>query len=321
MARYLHPKTALSRCVDHAMHADSVGTALRGNEQVYVMGAEGSGHHAFNSLQACGPERNSTCWNRSWKLSADEILRLSAQDAQCKETLALAANDDAKFIVLLRDPVDTFGSYLRRFWLAPGLGGVVAAGTGERKNVSIAQLLSEHHAGWAQMSACASALPCDRVLVIAFELLLAYPWQHQHHLAAFLGVGVEHKGLVRWLASLHEASQAPLLNWVLYPEKRPLGSPPPCVYAGKSDHALMAKLAAHADWMHAQMNAHEWEPWQLEHCRGPGARLSVGCFAAWRDATRAWLYARPLDAFPAHPMRPCLRSSWEPDVTDEVREH
>ena len=87
---------------------------------------------------------------------------------------------DSNYVVMLRDPISSFTSSLARFW--------DGCGDTSFDRLTLADDMAEHEQSAAEMDEFVRGLPCDRTLILSYEMLLQFPEMHRASLAAFLNV-------------------------------------------------------------------------------------------------------------------------------------
>ena len=95
----------------------------------------------------------------------------------------------------LRDPVDATISTLGRFWNHK-----------RRRNDTLIKELAAARMGWRHVVECLRALPCERSLILSYELLGLFPHTHAARLAAFLGTSPTDEHMLGWLRSVRPPS-------------------------------------------------------------------------------------------------------------------
>ena len=110
---------------------------------------------------------------RKWRTSA--TISPSSKQKSCASLLA--GRVDMKFIFLLRDPVDATISTLGRFWNGKELA--------RSCNHTIIKELAAARMGWRHSAECLRALPCERSLILSYELLGLFPQAHAARLVGF----------------------------------------------------------------------------------------------------------------------------------------
>jgi hypothetical protein len=119
--------------------------------------------------------------------------------AELADERAFARNSD--YVVVLRDPVQSFASYVRRFW--PGCKGKPRPGT---LSLDEELRLVDHSA--AQLDAFVSNLPCERTLFLSYDLLTRLPWeQHAAALARFVGLEASSPAIRTFFSKVHARRQ------------------------------------------------------------------------------------------------------------------
>ena len=303
----------------------------------WTIGVEGSGHHlieamhpilcngrgfrngstvAVRGLKRCGGQ-SSFPSGSAWRQRA--IISPDSKQKSCASLLAGGA--DSKFIFVLRDPVDATISTLGRFWNHKEM----------RSNDTLIKELAAARMGWRHVAECLRALPCERSLILSYELLGLFPHAHAARLAAFLGTPPTDEHMLGWLRSVRPPSpntaESVRASWEAAAESAsaPTASPYSCsderntVVAGK----LQAEVAL---WHKNDAVWRETRPWIVPSNPFPwpqddGSRVVEppwvrACDAEWADgmalATPAYLAARCLDTF-----RAALRQ-WFYGETDEM---
>lgn len=297
-----------------------------------TLGVEGTGHHMIEtisptmckscpqsvcigkaqprtSLSLCGGRASfpASHWHHK-HMNHDELLQLDRK--LCDRLLGLnsASGRRAKFLVLLRDPLETLKSYLRRFWN----GTHVPSGPGLKLAPDPDMLLVEHYRlGWVHFDKCVRRVPCEHSLFLSYELLTAYPSWHMPPLAAFFGVPPHNPELRSWLGRLRPSGAHPSPK--LHAERVVAPYAAECANLSRGGEELSTKLAAHssASSLTASGSSAPAGGWR-EHCQeGPATSnaTQLRCLRAWHDAAKSRLDAAELklDVFPAHTMSlpPC----------------
>eukprot|EP00966_Prymnesium_polylepis_P046228 1070650-Prymnesium_polylepis.1 len=134
-----------------------------------AIGVEGSGHHVLERMDTslCGGGNPAfhTCGGQysfpsglPWRQNADQAPLMP----NCTNSFV---RPYSKHVVLLRDPIDTAASALRRFWEYSS-------------NDTFSREMEVHKAAWCAMSSCVEQLPCETMLILSYELLVAFPSAH-----------------------------------------------------------------------------------------------------------------------------------------------
>ena len=84
---------------------------------------------------------------------------------------------------MLRDPISSFTSSLARFW--------DGCGDTSFDRLRLADDMDLHEQSAAEMDKFVRGLPCERTLVLSYEMLMQFPEMHRASLAAFLKVQPE----------------------------------------------------------------------------------------------------------------------------------
>uniref|UniRef100_A0A7S4FA32 Sulfotransferase domain-containing protein n=1 Tax=Chrysotila carterae TaxID=13221 RepID=A0A7S4FA32_CHRCT len=304
MSSYIQANSSIANCMQqqHQSHR----TTQAPHTAFDILGAEGAGHHAISSMDGsyfCSIGFNKSIsggcsgsgsfpsfgnWRRGHNIPPTKFM------TPCSTIL----RQYDKYMVILRDPVDTFSSTLRRFWKL------------RHETDTLLGELQAHYEGWKHLSACVRQLPCDRTIFISYELLTSFPDTHASALSTFLGVHAADPKLRAWLQSLHgpgttrevatKAVRAPASGWL------------PC----KISTDLLWKLRnISGTWAHTKgeivLPEQEWVnierpaslvpykgqlPSWAEQCRGGS---DGDCLMAWRSSIRSWFDEHRLDVFPA----------------------
>ena len=251
----------------------------------------------------------------AWRTSA--TISPSSKQKSCASLLAGGA--DSKFIFLLRDPVDATISTLGRFWNHK-----------RRRNDTLIKELAAARMGWRHVVECLRALPCERSLIVSYELLGLFPHTHAARLAAFLGTSPTDEHMLGWLRSVRPPNPNTVgsvrASWeAAVSPSAPTASPYSC--SDKRNTVVAGKLQAEvALWHKNDLAWRETRPWIVPSNPFPwpqddGPRVVEppwmrACDAKSADgtalATPAYLSARCLDAF-----RAALRQ-WFYGETDEM---
>ena len=238
----------------------------------------------------------------AWRKSA--TISPSSKQKSCAS--AFAGRADMKFIFLLRDPVDATISTLGRFWKHK-----------RRRNDTLIKELAAARMGWRHVVECLRALPCERSLIVSYELLGLFPHTYAARLAAFLGTSPTDEHMLGWLRSVRPPNPNTVgsvrASWeAAVSPSAPTASPYSC--SDKRNTVVAGKLQAEvALWHKNDLAWRETRPWIVPSNPFPwpqddGPRVVEppwmrACDAEWADgtalATPAYLAARCLDAFRA----------------------
>lgn len=164
---------------------------------LFNVGLEGSGHHMMLEMDSSLPPQGhggavsfsscSTCKGPyAWRLNAS------------KESFNPYLNNTrtGKFLVLLRDPVDSFHSALRRFWHPE-----------QWPTDTFDKELDELNKSMALMERRLRWISCAKTVFISYELLTHFPDAHVHLFANLLKVNPDHKALQRWFNRLRKRAR------------------------------------------------------------------------------------------------------------------
>lgn len=209
----------------------------------FIVGLEGAGHHMVNSLNESIAGRGS---GRKDSYPNGRRFRIRGDDIGCLPRIKLSRY--SKFMILLRDPVDSFSSALNRFW--------------SPNNYSVdtlAQELDEFRKAVLAMHREIMRIPCAKRLYLPFEWLTHHTKEATNIMAAFLGVSPDDANLLAWASHINQRSHASL-PW-----------PGPFPYPCSSRYARLAeKLVAEGprlprDWAVNASCARVDEP-AIAHC-------------------------------------------------------
>uniref|UniRef100_A0A7S0NSV0 Sulfotransferase domain-containing protein n=1 Tax=Calcidiscus leptoporus TaxID=127549 RepID=A0A7S0NSV0_9EUKA len=335
MADYVPADSRVARCLKSQQRA-TPPYPLSADGILMAMGVEGSGHHvlerginrslchAETSKYRCGRQAS---FPAGFKWRKDSTLD-PAQFMPAKRYCTPRVPANHTFLVLLRNPVDTFSSAFGRFFPMAQYRQLGAAA----ENDTLAHELDAHYQGWLEVATCTSKLPCNRMWFLAYELLFSAPRAHVPMLEALFDVSegnphIEH--FVRPFEKLVAARPAAeaQLQWDSL---------------SKSQRMLVGKLRkltelwseagltwARPSWSYLPAAETEWPlvpqlemPVWVSHCSLAELNASragaegengtrhtlrldpkVSCLLAWRNATARWFYdaSRSLDIFPPPP--------------------
>lgn len=250
-----------------------------------TLGVEGSGHQMIHLLDSslCGNMGyNKTvmgivgyigCGGQEsfpkgfvWRSRGAEPLEMP----QCHNIEQAAP----KYLVLLRDPVDTATSALGRFWDV------------EQHTVdNLARELRAHEQALCAMSKCSQSLPCERTLFLAYELLISFPEAHRLPLSRFLGVAASDPRLQTFL-DIIRTPNAVSTRGVEWRRRHSIAPQPmPCTNVRYAQAARKLHIAS--KYAQVSLSAHQAHPAAKvdEKCGS-----AMECLYDWRHAWRSHVY-------------------------------
>jgi hypothetical protein len=256
------PASSLSRCIKQ--QAAQAPRQMRAGI-FWTIGVEGAGHHMLMAMDTslcpgsdsvfgggCGGEW-SFPFGMIWRAKDDRLPVNPSSPCIIHEArkAAFIKQPTSKFIFLLRDPVDAAMSAMGRFWHARQLGDPAYYHSTRRfYNNTLMGELAATRLGWRKVAQCLDELPCDRSLILSYELLTLFPEAHAPRLAAFLGVSPTDTRLRTWLSRIHSVGDASVTRakWMAAAltanaegDGRASTAPGPCPYNCSSPNTL--KLA------------------------------------------------------------------------------
>ena len=273
------------------------------------LGLEGSGHHLVEQLSPslCGHQHNrqygygcggqysypfcGTCrWQSSiaWRINVTATVynpdlaslahtrRPYSSPTAFPSFVGMKLKPPGKFVVLVRDPVDTLSSALRRYWNA-----TYEADTLDRELTVFDESLHE-------LSAQVDALPCSRTFFLAYELLTRFPQEHAAALAAFLSVPATDALLQRFVTETikpRDAAKQARQAWESRSVLVPSAGEDECDHDGELARKLLEEAASAS---RERRSSAVLEGWPTPEClREPPDALA--CLAAFRRAVTARL--------------------------------
>mmetsp|Transcript_13160 Transcript_13160/g.19697 ORF Transcript_13160/g.19697 Transcript_13160/m.19697 type:complete len:673 (+) Transcript_13160:264-2282(+) len=167
-----------------------------------TVGLEGCGHHLITQLspRIAGEESGkmnsfSTCGScnlKKYPLAKGYNWRLNASAKAANPILDMTV---PKFLVLVRDPIDTFSSALNRFFIENDVDSLDKELDNLLKSMSI-------------MSQQINRIPCDRKLYMSYEWLTRHPDLARLPMAAFLGVETNDPDLEAWFVGILRSTKS-----------------------------------------------------------------------------------------------------------------
>lgn len=287
--RYWSPDSGrVIECLDHAhKHGWDFGNSLG---DFYTVGLEGAGHHMMQSLPTSIPGNHGMLRSYSWC----GLCPTHTATAWRLYENATGRNDDlsnvtaSKFLVLIRDPVDSWISALRRFW-HPGV----------HSHDTLDRELLELERSMRIMNAELQKVHCSNALYVSYELLTHFPEEHIPVMAHFLGVDADHEGLLGWFHDINataasqtaaESSQQLQLQRTESSNSNRIGP-----FPAKCKEMTLEK----------RLSRFQWPSQMKKTCD----ESSADCLITFRKQLSAWVHG-PLKSdlpsiIPQHPMSYC----------------
>mmetsp|Transcript_6642 Transcript_6642/g.15402 ORF Transcript_6642/g.15402 Transcript_6642/m.15402 type:complete len:388 (-) Transcript_6642:204-1367(-) len=337
MADYIRRDTPISRCLEQRRRG-APPLPLAPDGSLISVGVEGSGHHLVEGINyslchsvpdrkgrsRCGLQQSFPSGWR-WRASAN-VLPAEAMPVDCTPPPPAGVT----FLVLLRDPVDTFASAMGRHFQRAGQRPTELSSGSPAVNDTFAKELEAHYEGWRRVSRCVQTIPCNRTWFLSYELLVKFPQAHAPTLAALFAVGEDNPHIQRFVNALERRANSMRKGRQVAPGASKAASP-----LSYTQRKLAVKLfnltrswneeAAQLPWARKPLLAQSAAstkasaplmpqltapPW-FDDCYATsiesiatGTSLSTSrCLLAWRKATTTWFYDinHALDVFPSQP--------------------